>query len=306
MTKNGSGRLIKCDSEQLARGLGWFSIGLGLAEVMIPSRVAGLVGVSSRHTFIIRLLGLREIASGIGILTQRRPSGWMWARVGGDAIDLALLGASMTGQYPKRSRLTAATAAVAGVTALDFFCGQELCREPKAGGDGAVHVETSLIINESAEELYRHWRDFQNLPKFMTHLKSVQVLSPTRSHWVAQGPAGSAVEWDAEIISDKPHELISWRSLEGADVDNAGAVRFERAPGGRGTLVRVKMQYRTPGGKAGALVAKLLGQVPEKQVKVDLLRFKQFVETGEIARTDGQPAGRSRSTSRKYDDLVRH
>jgi len=113
------------------------------------------------------------------------------------------------------------------------------------------------------------------------------------------------VEWDAEIITDKPNEVISWHSLEGSDVDHAGSVRFERAAGGRGTIVRVKMQYRPMGGRLGTAVAKLFGQAPEKQIKIDMCRLKQVIETGEVARTEGQPAGRPRSTSRKYDDLVR-
>jgi uncharacterized membrane protein len=122
---------------------------------------------------------------------------------------------------------------------------------------------------------------------------------------VAKGPAGSRVEWDAEMSEDIPNQLIAWRSLAGADVDSAGSVRFEPATGGRGTIVRVDMHYRPPAGKAGAWIAKMLGQSPEKQLAVDLRRFKQMVETGEIARTEGQPAGRMRSTSRKYDDLIR-
>ena len=113
------------------------------------------------------------------------------------------------------------------------------------------------------------------------------------------------VEWDAQIVEDRPNELIAWRSLDGADVDNAGEVRFQAAPQGRGTVLRVRMQYNPPAGKMGAVVAKLLGEAPEKQIAVDLLRLKQMIETGEIARTEGQPAGRTRSTSRRYDDLVR-
>jgi len=300
-----NGRVGKWSPERLAEGLGWFSIGLGLAEVVAPRQVGRLIGVRRKHTFLLRLLGMREIASGVGILTRSRPSGWLWSRVGGDAIDLALLGASMSTRNPRRGRLTAATAAVAGVTALDLFCSKELSRNRKPGDDGAVHVEKSVVINRSAEELYRFWRDFQNLPRFMHHLVSVEVTGQTRSHWTAKGPAGTTVEWDAEIVNETPNELISWRSLEGADVANAGSVRFERAPGGRGTIVRVKMQYRPTGGAVGATVAKLLGQSPEKQVKIDLYQFKQMMETGEVARTEGQPAGRSRSTSRKYDDMVR-
>jgi len=133
----------------------------------------------------------------------------------------------------------------------------------------------------------------------------VKANDRTHSHWIAKGPVGTDVEWDAEIVTDKPNEVISWRSLDGADVKQAGAVRFERAPGGRGTVVRVKLQYRPVGGKLGSAVAKLMGKDPEKQIKIDLYRLKQELETGEIARTEGQPAGRSKSTSRKYDDLVR-
>ena len=139
----------------------------------------------------------------------------------------------------------------------------------------------------------------------MNHLKSVQVTGSNRSHWVAKGPAGKSIEWDAEVTDDQPGELIAWRSLPGADVDHAGTVRFNRAPGGRGSIVKVNMEYRPPGGLLGGKLAKLLGEAPEKQVAVDLLRFKQLLETGEIARTEGQPAGRRSSTSKKYDDFIR-
>jgi uncharacterized membrane protein len=303
MTRNGNGGGTKLTGESLARGLGWFSIGLGLAEVLVPRRMARIIGVNE-HRFLIRLLGLREIASGIGILSRQRPAGWVWSRVGGDVTDLALLSASMKGDTGRAGRVAAATAAVAGVAALDVLCGQELSRKPSAG-NGASHLVKSLTINRTPEELYQFWHDFENLPRFMSHLVSVKVTGDKRSHWAAKAPGGTTVEWDAEIITDTPNEVIAWRSLEGSDVDNAGSVRFERAPGGRGTIVQVKMQYRPPGGVVGSAVATLLGQSPEKEIKIDLLRFKQLIETGEIARTEGQPAGRTRSTSRKYDELVR-
>ncbi len=300
MANNGNGA---SKQERLARGLGWFSIGLGLAEVLAPRTLARVIGVKPRPV-LLRALGLREIASGIGILTQPRPAGWVWSRVGGDALDLALLGAAFTSEKSGRVRLSIATAAAAGVTALDAYCGQELTRSHKAG-NGAIHVRKSITVNRSPEELYRFWHDFQNFPRFMRHLESVEITGEKRSHWVAKGPAGTRVEWDAEIISDHPNEVIAWRSLEGADVDNAGSVRFERAPGGRGTIVKVEFQYRPPAGKVGATVARLFGQAPEKQVKLELLHFKQLIETGEIARTEGQPAGRTRSTSLKHDEPVR-
>ncbi len=150
--------------------------------------------------------------------------------------------------------------------------------------DYAVHVEKSVNINKPADELYRHWRDFTNLPGFMEHLESVTVQDEKRSHWTAKAPFGSTVEWDAEITDDKPGERIAWRSTEGADVPNAGVVEFIPQPPGRGTTVRVTLDYNPFGGKAGALVAKLFGEEPQQQVSGDLWRFKQTMETGEQCR----------------------
>jgi uncharacterized membrane protein len=159
--------------------------------------------------------------------------------------------------------------------------------------DRGVKVEKSVTINKSPEELYRFWRSFENLPRFMNHLESVKETGEGRSHWVAKAPAGKTVEWDAEIYNEKENELIAWRSLEGSDVDNAGSVRFEPAPGGRGTVVRVTLKYDPPGGIIGATIAKLFGEEPSQQIEEDLHRFKQVMETGETATTEGQPSGRS-------------
>jgi uncharacterized membrane protein len=228
----------------------------------------------------------------------------MWSRVGGDAMDLALLGAASNLKKSNRGRIAMASAAFAGVAALDAICSQRLSRRNGARGNGAIHVAQSVTINRSPEELYRFWRKFQNLQRFMKHLESVSETSDRRSHWVAKGPAGATVESDAEITEDRPNELIAWRSLQGSDVDCVGSVRFQRAPGGRGTIVRVEMRYRPPVGRVGATVAKILGKGPEWQIKDDLRRFKQIMEVGEIITTEGQPAGRARSTSWRYDQAV--
>lgn len=155
-----------------------------------------------------------------------------------------------------------------------------------------IKVEKSVTINRSPEELYRFWRNFENLPRFMNHLESVKVTGEGRSHWVAHAPAGKTVEWDAEINNEKENELIAWRSLEGADVDNAGSVRFEPAADGRGTTVRVTLKYDPPAGRLGSLVARLFGEEPSQQIEEDLERFKQVMETGE---STGQPTGLSAS-----------
>src|SRR5205814_3086482 len=132
-------------------------------------------------------------------------------------------------------------------------------------------------------ELYGFWKNFENLPRFMRHLERVQKIDEQRSHWVAKGPAGYSVEWDAEIINDEPGQVIAWRSLAGASVDNAGSVRFVPAPGGRGTEVRVVIDYIPPAGVVGWAVAKLFGREPKQEIAEDLRRFKQKMEMGEVA-----------------------
>lgn len=155
-----------------------------------------------------------------------------------------------------------------------------------------IRVEKSITIDRDASEIYEFWRKLENLPRFMDHLESVTTYDDKRSHWIAKGPAGKSVEWDAEIINEVPNELIGWRSLEDSEVDNAGSVQFRRAAGGRGTEVRVTMRYDPPGGALGAVVAKLFGEEPAQQVEGDLRRLKSLLETGEVASTEGQPTGR--------------
>jgi len=147
-----------------------------------------------------------------------------------------------------------------------------------------MKVQKTIIINSSPEEVYSFWRNFRNLPRFMRHLESVEVTGDgdKTSHWRAKALAGQTVEWDAEVVEDRPNEAISWRSMKGADIKNSGWVRFIPATGGRGTLVTVHLEYDAPGGKAGSLVAKLFGEEPEQQVDDDLRAFKQVLETGEV------------------------
>jgi uncharacterized membrane protein len=125
----------------------------------------------------------------------------------------------------------------------------------------------------------------------MSRIESVQMRGERRSHWVAKAPGGFKVEWDAEIVDDRPNELIAWRALDGSDVDHSGSVRFESAPGGRGTIVRVEMRYMPPGGRIGALFAKIFGEEPERHVQEALRRFKQLMETGEVVRSDASLMG---------------
>jgi len=155
-----------------------------------------------------------------------------------------------------------------------------------------IKVEKTVTINKPADELYRFWHNFEQLPTFMKHLQSVKVYDAKRSHWIAKAPLGNNVEWDAEILEDRENEFISWASVEGADIDNSGFVRFKKAPGDRGTEVKVVLEYNIPGGGLSAALAKLFGEEPEQQIGDDLRRFKMLMEAGEIATTEGQPTGR--------------
>ncbi len=160
-----------------------------------------------------------------------------------------------------------------------------------------IHVKKSVTINKSPAELYQFWRNFENLPKFMSHLESVSNSEGIRSHWVAKAPFGTTVEWDAEITSERENERIGWNSVEGASVPNSGVVEF-RPTSTRGTEVRVVLTYEPPAGKLGALVAKLFGEEPSQQVYGDLCRFKSMFESGEIITTEGQPSGRKKDAAK--------
>ena len=150
-----------------------------------------------------------------------------------------------------------------------------------------IKVQRTVIIDRPAAELYWFWRNFENLPRFMKHVESVQVLDNLHSHWAIRTPAGVTVEWDAEIINEIINELIGWRSLPGAVIPNAGSVSFKAAPYGRGTEMRVVLEYAPLAGKVGATLAKLFGAEPEQLLEDDIIRFKTLVETGEVSSAKG-------------------
>lgn len=294
------------ENDSMNRALGWFSIGLGLTQLVAPRELARFIGVPDQP-FLLRFLGMREISSGLGILTKKEPSNWLWSRVAGDLMDLALLGIALKSDESDRKKVLMAAAGVAGVTALDWMASQ---KSSQASGrilglktrDGMIVGRTAMTINKDRDELYRFWRDLENLPRFMNQIESVHRSGERESHWVARGPAGVRLEWDAETVDDRPGERISWRSLPGSRVESRGTVEFEEAPSGQGTEVRLRMEYRPPAGVAGALAAKLIGQEPEQQMREDLRRFKRLMETGEIPTTEGQPSARSMMRrDRKYE-----
>jgi uncharacterized membrane protein len=151
--------------------------------------------------------------------------------------------------------------------------------------DGWGIVNQSIRISRPARELYDIWRNLESLPRILTHVKSVRELTDSRSHWVVEGPLGTDVEWDSVITQDVSGKLISWRSVEDAEVDNEGTVEFTADPGSGSTLMDVRIAYRPPAGALGKTVAALFGKNPDTQVRDDLAHFKEAVETDRFARS---------------------
>jgi uncharacterized membrane protein len=240
------------DTLGLARGLAWFSLGLGITQLAAPRTLSRLIG-AGEHPALFRFLGARELASGAGLLARPRKPGWIASRVAGDAMDLALLALALArAQSPAaRRRLVTATAAVAGVTALDALCARRL-----GAGSRVHHLCQTVTVNRPADELYRFWREQEKLPPLSAH-------------------AAPAV-----IVEDDVDRCLAWRSQPQADIPSLGIVRFLPAPGGRGTVVKLDMAYRLP-----------LTAFPVQDV---LRPFKQWMETGEVSTTLGQPTGRRR------------
>ena len=290
--------------DSLRHALGWFSIALGAAELMAPATMARLIGVpcDRKTTSVIRAMGAREMGNGIAILTRPGSAAPMWARVAGDATDIAFLGSAYSAAYVDQRRLLSATAAVLGVTALDVICAQRLSNEPAAQWQRSVsgpRASKAVTINKPIEQVFSFWKDLGNVPRFMRYVERVEVLEGGRSRWHAKGPGGIPVHWEAETVAERENELIAWQSLPGAQFRSSGTVRFQRAPGARGTEIHVEMEFRPPAGSLGRTVAWLTGHEPAQQLDEDLRRLKQLLETGEIAvsegaglRRPGQPTGK--------------
>lgn len=243
---------------------------------------------------------LHRVGDTLGFTTRKRPNVGAAERIvsalggaglllqgirsrGVGGLLMAVLGAELlrrgvTGRSMLYDQIGVDTSAAKPSKAEDFF---------RRG----IHVEESISISRPREEIYRFWRNFENLPRFMQHLEKVEVIDERLSHWTARGPTGH-VEWNAEIINEEPGRLIAWRSLLGADVDHRGSVTFRDAPQGRGTEIKVVLDYIPPAGRVGAAVAKLFGEEPEMQIRDDLRRLREILETGEIATIEGQPSGR--------------
>jgi len=176
------------------------------------------------------------------------------------------------------------------------------CAVNQAMGRNSVHkqgspveVKTTVSLNKPRSEVYAFWRRLENLPRFMRHLEKVEEIDQTRSRWTAKGPAGAgSVSWEAEILEDHKDEFISWSSLPGSTVDNAGQVRFLETPDG--TEIKVQMTYRLPAGDVGGVAAKLFGPMAEKMMRDDIRDLKRVMETGEVP-----SSGSSRKKNKRHE-----
>jgi uncharacterized membrane protein len=202
-----------------------------------------------------------------GVRNRREPVGWVSSAVGGFLLERGLTGRCVA--YRAMGIDTATPS--------------------------PVEIHQAVQVMKPRSEVYSFWRDFANLAKFMKHVRSVEVHEGGRSHWVVQVTPGVVLEWDSVIVDDRPGERIAWRSVEEADIDNAGEVRFAELPGGRGTGLEFEIAYRPPAGPVGVAAAQLLKGITEQEIREDLRRFKNVIEAGEIPRTGGQPSGRGRS-----------
>ena len=280
------------NSTSTSRSLGWLSLALGLPSLLAPRAVACNLGMDddAQQQATMRFVGGRELVSAAGLLSGKAPGFFLWSRVAGDAMDLALLRKALV-CGPSDGRTRGAAGAVAALAVVDLLAA---LRHTRGGGAEPMQLTAATTVNKSPQEVYDFWRGLERLPQFMHHLESVEWLDERTTRWRAAAPVGQ-VGWDAELTEDVRGERIAWRSLPGTSVPNSGSVDLSPAPGARGTEVRVHLSYSVPGGRAGRAVARLLGEEPHQQVEDDLRRFKQVIETGQVVRSDGSPEGHSAS-----------
>jgi uncharacterized membrane protein len=218
---------------------------------------------------------------------------WLWSRVGGDAMDLALLRSAMSSPQADQHRVAAATAAVIGIAAIDALASTR----QTASSDGpdqtspdhdhvAVRVASAVTVQAPVEEVFSYWNGFQGLPRFMSDAASVEITGDRQSRWTVPAPVGTSVEWDVQITDSAPNEYITWQTAEGSRLAASGDIRFRTAAGNRGAQVIFSAEFSPPGGELGKKIAQPLAEVFGTKITNDLRRFKQLVELGEIVHSD--------------------
>ena len=277
----------------LARALGWFSAGLGAVQLLVPGRLLRAIGLrpTGGRLVLTRLIGLRELSVVPGLLAASAPVGWLAARVAGDLLDFMLLARGLGDRRTDRRRTAIAMGAVGGVLAIDLTATMLARKKARERSRHGGRIVRAITVHASPADVYAFWRELENLPRVMPHLERVELRADGLTHWVTRAPFRGTVEWDARIVEDRPGEQISWRSIEGSGVRNAGTVRFRPAPRDLGTEITLEMEVDVPGGPLGSFVAMLGGEDPEQQVADALRRLKQVLETGEPIVSDATATG---------------
>jgi uncharacterized membrane protein len=297
-------------AQGLATAFGGLSTGIGVWYAAAPEHFLETIGIrpNQRRVAITRLVAAQEASVGGALMMDGRAGRWLAMRVAGDIMHGAMLAFATRAPDNDKSKLRLAWAAWVGFLVTDVAATLMANKIEKHGAfqdgphgssEAALAVTTggvhrSVTINRPPEDVYGFWRQLDNLPLFMKHLESVDVLDDKRSHWAAKAPLGRTVEWDAEVTEDVPNQLISWSSTGSSQIWNRGTVRFERAPGKRGTEVHVELEYAPPGGRIGSSVARILGEEPTNQISGDLRRLKQVMETGDVIVSEAVAEGNSR------------
>ena len=281
-------------TQALARGLGWFSVGIGALEILGGKTLSEALGIGNR-TGLLRAYGFREISVGVGILTAPKtpPPGWLWARFAGDIVDLATLFAALENKE-KRVNVAFALAAVGGVTALDYLCAQQLSQAAQTKANASTPTdrpdlsavgEGYITINRSAEDLMARWTEPETFAAVMGGFADVKPSGDGVMQWTVHTPLHTDLTWTSRMTqgASDGSQTVRWESLPGGDVPNRGTVQFKGgAPGSRGTEVALRFEFDPPGGVVGDAAAKYLGFVPGVLASGVLRRFKALIETGEI------------------------
>ena len=268
-------------NDRLSRAIGWSSVGIGAAQLAAPGAIARVVGLEpeGRASLASRMMGVTNLAIGAGLIVRPRRGSRMWARIAGDALGAGLLALTASGGRASSRRVATALAASGTILALDAIAARRMLR----GHRPPALLVFAVTINKPPAAVYAFFRDFENLPRFMEHLESVEVQGERRSHWKARLPLGRVIEWDAEITEDRPDELIAWQTVDRSLFAHRGRVTFASAPGEEATEVRVSMEIGLPGISPSTTLANLLTR---PQIKGDLRRLKQVMETGEVLVSD--------------------
>ena len=275
------------DQRQTAWGLGIFSIGLGVTEVLAPNWVSRLAGME-KSPAMVRAFGMREIGTGMAILSQSQSPTWMWARVGGDVLDLAAL----AGNGQRWGRVALAGAAILGIAVVDVAAAQRLSVDQREAdsADQSVVAQRSTIIHRPAGEIAKTWKRPETMQSVMAGVGEISIGQNGRTHWRLSGPLGTHFEFDTEIVEERPGEIVRWRSINADDgaLSAEGEISFLPESAGRGTVVQLKLSFAPPPGLRGGVVA-MAKPFTDAAAGVALDRFKSLIETGEVATSRSQP-----------------